>query len=476
MVYLSVLLILCALFFVLLRTNRHQADEVANSKIYKGKVTMGWDSTEPAAGAKVQLATDSEACETKNYNTVADENGDFEISINYPVCSCPYKIIAGGNDDYNAVDNGSISLNSQEEMPGENGFVVLTTNKIVQAMHSAYFGSVYTEGYYGNFHLSQWDTHFFRNRVTTDQILKPQAPNSASFALGLNGFLIPGEPGMDKTVDIVLTAYPALDAGWQRSYAFPAFQQVSDTKKIQLNTDTRKITGDLNFSFDFSGMTPEQKHAASINGFMIKFGFDTTDPVLLQRWSRYNPDILLPLKGPEINYSGSIDVTANSEFSVTNDPVPSKEITCDYGYRTIGQFCHDGIDLSAGNGTTVRSVAPGKVTEIGRRPGSGICIAVTHCGNMTSVYCHIEKATVSVGAFVKGGDQIAVSDSTGTRDAHLHFMIEKKGVPQDPWVWFPGWKFPEKTKACYNKGDTPEERKASLEGSCIKKHGWEVGY
>lgn len=476
----ALLLVFVVAFYLLLQ-NRNQADELA-SVTYQGKVHLGSISGSAAAGANVLLQTDSDLCKVKSYSTTANANGDFQIIINQPICSCPYKVIAGGNADYNAVDNGGVTIPRKTNAPGSTGFfnAQLRTNKTTQAMHSAYFGSVYTEGYNGYFHLSQWDTHFMRNKVSMGQLLNPSAPGHANFTLAIDRFnpvmgrMMPGAP--DYVIGVKLSAFAVADDSWAQTYSSPTITGALDIKQISLNTTTGQISGDLNFSVDFSNLTLQQRYGVWLNGFMIGFQFDSTDTTVLERWRNTNPDILLPLNGPGINYSDFKEYKpSSSQLNVTSDPVPSKSITCDYGYRQIGQGCHDGIDLSAGNGTPVKSISDGIVESVSNINGYGLCITMKHCGNMESRYCHMGSAAVKAGDYVSGGDTIGSSDTSGTQSAHLHFMVMKDGTPYDPWNWFRGYSQTPQ-HLCSNKGSTEAQRKNNLEGSCVTSRGWEIGY
>lgn len=481
------LLLIVATSFYLLVSYKNQADTNADSIIYRGKVYLGNSQYgPPAAGAEVLLITDSDICKVKKYSATADSEGLFQITVNKPFCSCPYKVIAGGNGDYNAVDNGSVVLNNNEPMPGvDNSSALLRTNKTTQAMHSAYFGSVYTNennGYYGNFHLSQWDTHFLRNRVSADQITQPQAPTSATFTLNIKQFfpvwsMGPDEPGgMGQKIDVILSAFAVADDSWSQSYSRPTITGVLDSKKITLDTNSGDFTGNLDFSVNFGNLTPMQRYGVWLNGFMVTFQFGETDTQTLQSWQNINPDILLPLEGPAISYSGLEKIkNSGSQLAITSDPTDSKTITCDYGYRTIGIGCHDGIDLRAPHGATVRAIADGVVESRGKRTGYGNCLTIKHCGNMQSHYCHLLDYNVSPGDYVAGGQKIARADTTGTNDSHLHFIISKDDVPYDPWYWFQGYT-QEKQSACFNKGGTTDKRRESLQGSCVTNRGWEIGY
>lgn len=134
-----------------------------------------------------------------------------------------------------------------------------------------------------------------------------------------------------------------------------------------------------------------------------------------------------------------------------NNPtrVSDAVITSGYGSRTApttnkgkGSKQHDGIDIGGSvNGQAADSIGGGKVTEVGYdENGYGNYVVVDHGNGYTSLYGHLQKATVKQGDTVSAGQQVGVIGSTGNSSGpHLHLRVHKNGQSIDPRTVIPGY-------------------------------------
>lgn len=100
---------------------------------------------------------------------------------------------------------------------------------------------------------------------------------------------------------------------------------------------------------------------------------------------------------------------------------------------------HHGIDLAAPTGTTIRSIAPGRVVFADRYGGYGKLIVIQHAGGITSHYGHCHSIAVKTGSAIKAGAIIGTVGSTGrSTGPHLHFEIRRDGTPISPEKLLPG--------------------------------------
>jgi hypothetical protein len=91
----------------------------------------------------------------------------------------------------------------------------------------------------------------------------------------------------------------------------------------------------------------------------------------------------------------------------------------------------DGIELAAPKGTSVRSVANGKVSYVGDVNGD-LTIIIQH-GKYFTMYTYLNNATISVGQEVKAGTIIAKSGVNLDGEGAISFMIyNEKGVALNP--------------------------------------------
>lgn len=127
-------------------------------------------------------------------------------------------------------------------------------------------------------------------------------------------------------------------------------------------------------------------------------------------------------------------------------------VTSGYGGRNspktsggYGSSNHDGIDIggTGGNldGQAAGSINSGKVTEVGYDAnGYGNYVVVDHGDGYTSLYGHLQKATVKQGDTVSAGQQVGVIGSTGKSSGpHLHLRVHKNGQSIDPRTVIPGY-------------------------------------
>ncbi|MFO7582320.1 peptidoglycan DD-metalloendopeptidase family protein [Guyparkeria sp.] len=96
---------------------------------------------------------------------------------------------------------------------------------------------------------------------------------------------------------------------------------------------------------------------------------------------------------------------------------------------------HNGVDLAAPTGTSVKSAAPGRVTFVGWKHGYGKVIQVRHDEKYDTLYAHLSgfKGSLKRGAVVEKGDTIGYVGMTGAATGpHLHYELRVNGKPYDP--------------------------------------------
>jgi len=115
----------------------------------------------------------------------------------------------------------------------------------------------------------------------------------------------------------------------------------------------------------------------------------------------------------------------------------SGKVTSAFGRR--GSRMHDGIDISAEEGTPVHASASGEVVYADQRlSGYGKLIIVRHGEDLFTAYAHNQRNLVSKGDKVKAGDVIARVGHTGRASgSHLHFEVRRGPTPVDPLAYLP---------------------------------------
>lgn len=96
----------------------------------------------------------------------------------------------------------------------------------------------------------------------------------------------------------------------------------------------------------------------------------------------------------------------------------------------------NGVGIRAGVGTSVRSVAPGKVVSVRQLGTYGLTVIIDHGGGDYSIYGSLARADVRESQTVSKGQVIgAVGISDPDLPPHLHFEIRHGGPAVDPATW-----------------------------------------
>ena len=94
---------------------------------------------------------------------------------------------------------------------------------------------------------------------------------------------------------------------------------------------------------------------------------------------------------------------------------------------------HEGIDLSATYGASIRAAASGRVTLADRSGDYGNCIRIKSDETYSQVYAHLSQILVKEGQEVRQGQIIGKVGSTGASTGpHLHFEIRERNVAVNP--------------------------------------------
>jgi len=115
-------------------------------------------------------------------------------------------------------------------------------------------------------------------------------------------------------------------------------------------------------------------------------------------------------------------------------------IASGYGYRTdpSPEF-HQGVDLEADYGSTVRAAAAGVVASAGWDGGFGNKVDVDHGNGYHTWYAHLSRIDITLGARVAKGQPIALVGATGAATGpHLHYQVMHDGAPIDPRPFLDG--------------------------------------
>lgn len=105
-------------------------------------------------------------------------------------------------------------------------------------------------------------------------------------------------------------------------------------------------------------------------------------------------------------------------------------VTSGFGWRW-GRM-HEGIDISAPAGTTIRAVAAGTVIYAGPMGGYGNLTIVDHGNGLATAYAHQSSIFVGGGSVSQGTALGAVGCTGSCTGNHLHFEVRVNGSAVDP--------------------------------------------
>ena len=124
-------------------------------------------------------------------------------------------------------------------------------------------------------------------------------------------------------------------------------------------------------------------------------------------------------------------------------PISYTRFSSPFGMRlhpVYGDYrLHNGVDLSAPEGTPIYASRAGQVIVATYGASGGNYVMIDHMdGTYTTMYLHMTRYVVSVGQNVNAGELIGYCGSTGVSTGpHLHFSIFKNGVAVNPADYIP---------------------------------------
>ena len=163
----------------------------------------------------------------------------------------------------------------------------------------------------------------------------------------------------------------------------------------------------------------------------IKSTFDSTFnsawTIYLNTW---DSDNLNPYIYDFSSFNQPVNLCLSSDSLGFCIPVASM-VTSEFGHRW-GQS-HHGVDLDLETGDSVVSAFDGVVRMSRYYFGYGNMVVVRHPNGLETLYGHLSKNIVEVGAQVRAGKVIGLGGNTGhSFGSHLHFEMRFMGKPINP--------------------------------------------
>jgi murein DD-endopeptidase MepM/ murein hydrolase activator NlpD len=129
--------------------------------------------------------------------------------------------------------------------------------------------------------------------------------------------------------------------------------------------------------------------------------------------------------------SGGVGGSSGSGVSASGLIWPVNGVlTSGFGWRW-GRM-HEGIDISAPTGTSVRAAASGSVIFAGSMGGYGQLVVIDHGNGLATAYAHLSSIWIGGGSVSQGQGVGAVGCTGSCTGPHLHFEVRVNGSAVDP--------------------------------------------
>lgn len=146
----------------------------------------------------------------------------------------------------------------------------------------------------------------------------------------------------------------------------------------------------------------------------------------------YGADVWAWIDNNDLSASKTID-TSTSGTGKLGYPTSSRTISAGFPNYSSGRY-HGGVDFPVPLGTPVKAAEDGTVTiRKDLNYSYGHYLLITHSGGLATLYAHNRKIIVKQGDYVKKGQIIAYSGSTGNSTGpHCHFEVRLNGNRVNP--------------------------------------------
>ena len=97
---------------------------------------------------------------------------------------------------------------------------------------------------------------------------------------------------------------------------------------------------------------------------------------------------------------------------------------------------HSGLDIAAPTGTPISAPANGTVVLVDDLYFNGNTVFIDHGQGLITMYCHMDKTSVTPGQFIKQGETLGLVGATGrVTGPHLHWSVSLGGIRIDPQIF-----------------------------------------
>ena len=186
--------------------------------------------------------------------------------------------------------------------------------------------------------------------------------------------------------------------------------------------------------------------AIGISGFLYYRNGDKPDENIQGTTPTVNQNDDQAALATDPSYPSMEDPTTPVKLQNTVHPVAGETVavyamdSLTYNETTRDWRVHNGIDIAAEAGTTVRAAADGEVYTVYDDEKMGTTVVIRHADGYITKYSSLgEEVSVQVGQTVIAGQAIGVVGNTALMESaigdHVHFAVTCNSNPVDPEVF-----------------------------------------
>ena len=165
-----------------------------------------------------------------------------------------------------------------------------------------------------------------------------------------------------------------------------------------------------------------------------------TSPERMQQIEKLNDILYSVLSSDVYYYKPFVSPTTSTRYTAHF----ADRRTYAYSNGKTSTSLHFGNDYGVPEGSLVTACADGKVVMAENRISTGWSIVIEHLPGLYSLYYHLSEMDVKEGDFVKAGDLIAKSGSTGLATGpHLHWEVRLNAEAVRPEFFLENFAFEE---------------------------------
>ncbi len=180
----------------------------------------------------------------------------------------------------------------------------------------------------------------------------------------------------------------------------------------------------------------DHRRLAEKNGIDDPSKIEVGQRIFIPGGTRILPVEIIAPRATEEQPPAAEELAAVARTQAFRWPIGEGTVTSPFGPR--GDSFHDGLDISAAEGSPVYAARDGRVIYSDQIPGYGNIVILSHELGLTSVYAHNASNEVSEGQWVRQGQKVCeVGHSGRTTGANLHFEIRTRNIARNPLYYLP---------------------------------------